>query len=179
MEISLDRDWHSALSDLEPREQSQVNAAVVRYEKSPDHPSLNLEQLRGRAGQKRLWTIRASQELRVLLARQGDVTVLLRAGHHDPIYRLAQQRTFVAPTAGAPGLMRITAESALDEDTEAPGGHAPASAKRPPTADSESILEQWGFSELAEAGFTESEIHKLREANQETLLHSGLARHRR
>lgn len=165
MEISLDRDWHSALSELEPREQSQVNAAVDRYGKSPDHPSLNLEQLRGRAGQKRLWTFRASQELRVLLARQGDVTVLLRAGHHDAIYRLAQQEAFVAPTAGAPGLMRIAAESAFDEDAEAPVGHSPTSAKQPPPTDSASIVEHWDFSELAKVGFTESEIHKLRRAN--------------
>ena len=69
MELSFDSKFHSVLGKLQPQEQAQVNAAIVRYQKSPEHPSLNLEQLGGRAGQKRLWTIRASQELRVLLAR--------------------------------------------------------------------------------------------------------------
>ena len=167
MEISLDRGWHQALGKLEPTEQAQVNAAVVRYQKSPDHPSLHLKQLKGRAGQRRLWTIRASRELRVLLARQGDVTVFLRAGHHA-INELAERSAFVVPTAGAPGLMRVASDSAFDEDAEAP---SPAVvAERPPTADHPSIVQHWEFSELLQAGFSESEVHKLRQANQETLL---------
>ena len=168
MEISFDRDWFEVLRDLEPREQSQVTDALVRYKKSPDHPSLNLEKLRGR-GQRRLWSIRASQELRVLVARQGNVTVFLRAGHHDDIYGLAERITFVAPTAGAPGLMPIATESAFEEAAEI--SSPPVVVERLPAADSPSILHHWEHSELLQVGFDASEIEKLRGADQETLLH--------
>ena len=166
MDISFDSKFHSALGKLQPQEQAHVNAAIVRYQKSPEHPSLNLEQLGGRAGQKRLWTIRASQELRVLLARQGAVTVFLQPGHHDPIYRLAQQRAFVAPLDGHPGLMRVSSASEFEE--------APSRAQTPaaqaPVHDGRSILEHWSTQELGQVGFCADEIAKLRRATQETLL---------
>ena len=72
-----------------------------------ESPGLNLEQLEGRTGRRRLWTIRASQELRVLLVRDGPTWVFLRAGHHDEIYDLAERRTFVVPVDGHPGLISI------------------------------------------------------------------------
>ena len=152
MEIILNRDWHEVLGELEPRELSQVNAAMVRYQKTPNHRSLNLEQLKGRPGQKRLWTIRASQELRVLLVRQGDVTIFLRAGHHDDIYKFAQRRAFVVPIKGAPGLIQIAAESAFEE-AESPSRPITArTGSGAPAADSPSILQHWEHSELLQAG---------------------------
>ena len=53
-------------------------------------PGLNLEKLAGSGSKKRLCTIRASRELRVLLAREGSTGVLPRAGHHDDIYEFAE-----------------------------------------------------------------------------------------
>ena len=167
MELSFDSKFHSVLGKLQPQEQAQVNAAIVRYQKSPEHSSLNLEQLSGRAGQKRLWTIRASQELRVLLARQGPTTVFLQPGHHDRIYQLAQQRAFVVPLDGHPGLMRVS--SATEFEEEAPSGVQTA-ATQAPAHDGRSILEHWSTQELRQVGFGADEIAKLRRATLETLL---------
>lgn len=167
MDISFSEDFFDTLYDLEQHEQVRVIAAIVRYTSSPGHTSLNLEQLKGRAGQKRFWTIRASQELRILLARQGSLTVFVRPGHHDAIYRLAQQSAFVVPAVGAPGLIRTVRQPALDQDT-AP--KRPVLEERPATVEHRSIVEHWTAKELKQAGFTESEIAKLRRATQDTLL---------
>lgn len=166
MDTSFSPDFFGTLRDLAPYEHSHINATIDRYTKSPGHPSLNLEQLKGRAGQRRLWTIRASRELRILLARQGAVTVFLRAGHHDAIYRLARQSAFVVPVAGAPGLMPVARQPALDEDTALPSR---TSDKRSATVGHRSIVNHWLAKELEQAGFTESEIEKLRQATQDTL----------
>ena len=169
MDNSFSEDFFRALQDLQPNEQSRVITAIVKYTNSPNHTSLNLEQLRGRAGQKRLWTIRASQELRILLARQGGTTVFVRAGHHDAIYRLAQQSVFVIPVpgAGAPGLITTMREPTFDQDTTPA---RPALESRLPIAvERRSIAEHWTAKELMQAGFTESEVDKLRLATLDTL----------
>ena len=165
MDNSFDPDFFGT-RDLAPNDLSRVFRAIDKYVNSPDHTSLNLEQLKGRAGQKRLWTIRASQELRILLARQGDLTVFLRAGHHDAIYRLAQQSAFVVPATDAPGLISIARQPTLDEDT-APT--RPTLQRRPPTVERRSIVEHWTAKELEQAGFIGGEVNKLRRATQDTL----------
>ena len=43
-----------------------------------------------------------------LIARQGNTTVFLRAGHHDAVYDLANKSAFVVPEASEPGLVAIT-----------------------------------------------------------------------
>ena len=150
MEISFDSKFHSVLSKLEPQEQSQVNTAIAKYQRSPEHPSLNLEQLNGRAGQKRLWTIRASVELRILLARQGAVTVFLQAGHHDDIYQPADRKTFVVPLDGRPGLIPVLSE-AIEIDDVPRVTTAPIAQE--PVLDGPSIVEHWSAGELARVGF--------------------------
>ncbi len=162
--------FFGALQDLQPNEQSRVITAIVKYTNSPNHTSLNLEQLKGRPGQKRLWTIHASQELRILLARQGGLTVFVRAGHHDAIYRLARQSAFVvpAPAAGAPGLITTMRELTLDQDTTPT--RSALESRLPITVERRSIVEHWTAKELMQVGFTESEVDKLRLATQDTLL---------
>ncbi len=141
--------------------------SVTKYQQEPEAPGLNLEQLKGRRGGRRLWTIRASQELRVLLAREGPTSVLLRAGHHDAIYDLADRVAFAAPVVGRPGLIRLRAD-ALDLDGSV---LAPVLARAAAAADPEpSILEHWSDRELADAGFDDDAVRRLRRTTQDTLL---------
>ena len=183
MEISLHHEYLPSLIGLTPEEQAQANRAIVRYQKSPNHPSLNLERLGGGSRRRRLCSIRASQELRILLARQGDVMVVLRAGHHDDIYRLANRNNFVVPPDGRPGLMRVLPEAnagrlpEADEDIVRPASEVrdesiatPTSTVPEPARDVPTILEHWSAAELAQAGFDQDEISKLRCATQDTLL---------
>ena len=167
MEIAFDPQFLPSLGRLDPGDSQRVLKSVTRYQQEPEAPGLNLEQLKGRRGRRRLWTIRASQELRVLLAREGPTSVLLRAGHHDAIYDLADRVAFAAPLAGRPGLIPLRPD-ALDLDGSA---LAPVPARPAGAADTErSILEHWSDRELADAGFDADAVRRLRRATQDTLL---------
>ena len=167
MEIAFDPQFLPSLGRLDPGDSQRVLKSVTRYQREPEAPGLNLEQLKGRRGRGRLWTIRASQELRVLLAREGPTSVLLRAGHHDAIYDMADRVAFAAPVIGRPGLIRLRAD-ALDLDGSA---LAPVPARPAGAADTEpSILEHWTDRELTDAGFDAGALRRLRRATQDTLL---------
>ena len=164
---SMDEQFMPSLTKLAPSDSHRVINAINKYTKAPDSPGLNLEQLEGRTGKRRLWTIRASQELRVLLARDGPTWVFLRAGHHDEIYDLAERRTFVVPVDGHPGLISIRPRPP-DFGDSAP--HRVAEPRQSPYDSKPTIVEHWTTGELARAEFGEDEIDRLRRATPDTLL---------
>ena len=167
IEIAFDPQFLPSLDRLDPGDSQRVLKTISRYQQEPEAPGLNLEQLKRGRGRRRLWSIRASQELRVLLAREGATSVLLRAGHHDAIYDLAQRVAFAAPLVGRPGLIPLR-PNALDLDGSV---LAPAPARAARTADTEpSFFDHWSDRELADAGFDADAIRRLRRATQDTLL---------
>lgn len=167
MEIAFDPKFVPSMLALGLADAQKVWKAVHRYGADPATPSLRLERLRGRAGNSRLWSIRASNELRVLLARQGPTSVFLRAGRHDAVYELANRSAFVAPVAGRPGLI------SLRRDVMEVGEPAEAGASAPPVASvglrEPSILEHWSTGELTEAGFDHVAIELLRRVTADDL----------
>ena len=167
IEIAFDPQFLPSLHRLDPVDSQRVLKTVSRYQQAPDASGLNLEQLEGRGGRRRLWTIRASKELRVLLAREGPASVLLRAGHHDAIYDFASRVAFAAPLTGRPGLIPVRPDAIdLDGSVLTP---TPGPAGR--TAEAEpSILAHWSDRELAGAGFDSDAVRRLRRATQGSLL---------
>lgn len=167
MWIGFDQHFWPSVDQLDTIDSQRVREAIKKYEQAPDMRGLNLEQLKGTARKKRYCTIRASDGLRVLLAREGPMSIFLRAGHHDAIYRFADRTGFVFPRNGNPGLI-ATKPNVVDLDG------SPFASKRAvtvPATDSErSILEHWKANELARARFDEDEIRRLRRSTQDTLL---------
>ena len=166
MEVAFGPEFLPSLSELGSAATTRVIKAVQRFQKDSSNPGLNFEKLKGRAGAKRLWTFRASLNLRVLVACEGQVGVLLFAGEHDAVYELADKAAFVVPKTDAPRLIRI-----------ATGDHSEAEVLSPPKAPvatgeaGASFLEHWTNAELLRAGFDEGEVAVLREVrNEETLL---------
>lgn len=84
-EVGFGRDWFRSLADLDGADGRRVSRAMDQFVRDANHPGLNLHPIKGDST-GRLHTIRASEELRVLLARQGNVHIFLEAGHHDAIY---------------------------------------------------------------------------------------------
>ena len=179
---------HTSASSLSSNDAQRVMKAVDQYLKNPESPSLNLEPVSGKVGAQRLWTIRASQEIRILLARQGSLTVFLRAGRHDDIYLLARRSAFVAPRDGAPALVGITSaddgfERLLqDDETPLRGAESVERAIRDREETGErageragertepSLLEHWADKEIAELGFATEEVALLRQSKADNLL---------
>ena len=79
------------LKKLARQDQERWVAAVLKFVDNPATPGLNLEKLGG-GSDSNLWSIRASQELRILLAEDGERFIFVNAGHHDPMYNWAKQR---------------------------------------------------------------------------------------
>jgi hypothetical protein len=174
VEFSFDAAFINSTISLSPTESQRVWKAVERYQANSKHQSLKLEKLQGR-GRRRLWSIRASDELRLLLAREGEVTVFLRAGHHDEIYSLADRTDFVVPVNGAPGLIGIEEHADVPGQSVASGSDDSTDGSRPAPEDSDvlesgGLLSHWPKSELRQEGFSESETEILHLASVDTLL---------
>lgn len=165
MEVSYHEDFWPSVQALSPSDAKRVIGAQLKYQKSPEHPSLRYKLLQGKVGKRRLSTIRASDELRILLTRRGRVTVFWRAGHHDDILRLADRVTAVVPSGEAPRLIPITAGAGnIALPSEAVG------RRRERKAEFLSCLEHYADSELKDVGFGSNEIVKLRRATLDDLL---------
>ena len=169
METSFYSSFWPSVAKLDKMDSPRIVGAVVKYCQSPDHPSLNLERLQG-AGQRRLWSIRASQELRVLIGRQGELSVFLRADHHDAIYEYARRHSFLVPRNGLPGLIPVVPTVAGGVEPEQMSVDAGLQTSARPQRSGASIVQHWSTQELARAGFNENEIALLHQATPETLL---------
>ncbi len=76
---------------LTQQEQEQCVNAVCRFIQNASAPGLNFEKLGG-GPRSNLWSIRASRELRILLAEGATHFVFVNAGHHDVMYDWARRR---------------------------------------------------------------------------------------
>ena len=165
MEVSLGPGFLPSLDGLAPAATSRVLRAVQRFQANPSSPGLNFEKLKGRAGARRLWTFRASQSLRVLVAYEGAVVLVLSAGEHQAVYALADNSAFIVRRTGAIGLVR-----ANDSDGSAGDTARPRVDTGPIEDLGPSILEHWTNSELLRVGFDEAEVDVLRDARDEESL---------
>lgn len=165
---SYSRKFHTSVTELDATDVKRVLEAVEKYLREPDSPGLNLELLRGKARKNRLHTIRASDDIRVLLAIDGPTTVFLRAGHHDAIYKLADNSAFVVPSQGTPGLVPISRD-ALDIDGS-PVSVGPPIQRTDQADTGDRIVEHWRTAELVDAGFSDVEVERIRRANRNNLL---------
>lgn len=155
-QIGFSDEFISRVNRLSGSDVKRAWAAVDRFREDPDHPSLNFHPVHGDAA-RRLHSFRASQDLRVLVARQGNVYVLLDADHHDELYERSRRLRFIAnPTTGFVGLVDL----GTDETKE-------ASARARAREEGPGIFDHWADSDLLEAGFSQDDVQALRSCRSE------------
>jgi hypothetical protein len=143
------------MTRMEARDSQRVVEAIADFQRDPFHPGLNLEKLNA---SKNLHSIRASQSLRILLAKEGQTYVFLEAGQHDDIYARAARCRFVAGArSGVVGLIVI--EPDADADDERPDRRA---RSRPSATPDRLPFDHWSDAELREAGFGDTHIAVVR-----------------
>ena len=81
---------------FQPEDSRRCVDAVEKFLANPRQPGLNFERL-GSGRRQNHWSIRASRELRVIMAVDPDATPphrvgLLNMGHHDPMYDWARRQ---------------------------------------------------------------------------------------
>lgn len=194
-EVAFAREMIRSLARLEGGESRRVNKAIDQFVKDPDHPGLNLHPVKSDPT-GRLHTFRASDDLRVLLAKEGNVYVLCEVGHHDDIYERAARTRFVAGRNGLIGLIDVPPAAIADRGSAVePNGHRPGAADRrartgaamaeadapgpaaadqtttsrhaEPPVDRPGPLDHWTDAELKEAGLSPDLIAAVRACSTE------------
>ena len=118
-ETRCTRDFHR--SKLQKGEKERCLSAIQQFQIDCKRPSLNLEFL-GHAPNENHYSIRASKELRIILALDWKryICVLANMGHHDVMYNWSdRQRRYTDPTEAIDLNRNTTSGSSIDEQIRA------------------------------------------------------------
>lgn len=95
-QLGASRVFHRAMhsnSGLDPTDRRRLEQAVDKFVADSRAPGLKFKKLSGK-GRNNLWSIRASQGLRIILARNSRLCLFVNAGQHDAMYAWAERRGY-------------------------------------------------------------------------------------
>ncbi len=119
----------AALARLAAPEQKAVKTAVFDLQVDPSRPGLKLHRI-DRSKDPHFWSVRVSQDIRIVIHKTGADLLLAYVGHHDDAYAWAERRRIEAhPRTGA---IQIVEMRELVEDVSPP--RAAASPEAPDMA---------------------------------------------
>jgi len=99
--------FHDSLAKLQKSEKLAAMDAVFKLMADPANPGLNFERLKA-AKDKRFRSIRASQDIRIILHQKDPTIVVLYVDHHDKAYTWAENRKLeIHPTTRVPQIVEI------------------------------------------------------------------------
>ena len=133
-----------ALGKLGHAEQKQVKITTVDLMMDPRGSGLSLERLN--AADRHIWSARVSQDIRIIMRREGDDVLLAYVGHHDDAYRWAERRR-IEPHERT-GAMQIVELVEVQADA-APRSPAPQSTAPSPNARVEAVQPFWALTDDA------------------------------
>ena len=157
-EIALTRSYHDSLGDLPEEDQRRCGRAIHDFVRDPSHPGLGFGKIQGITG-GRLCKIRAALDVRIILAREGNIYFPVLAGARAQIYERARRGRFVIDRVGE--VIRFVeprrpAEEGVD-DREDPWTGRSIADEIPA-----GLLTIWSDAELREAGLDGAEIEIIR-----------------
>ncbi|WP_225766817.1 3'-5' exonuclease [Inquilinus sp. Marseille-Q2685] len=115
--------FQAALGRLTAQEQKQVKVTTFDLMLDPRGNGLQMHRIEKTDG---FWSVRVSQDLRIILHKAGDATLLAYVDHHDAAYRWAERRRLVPhERTGAMQFVEIR-EVVEEERVSAPVRMAPA-----------------------------------------------------
>jgi len=158
-EVCLSQAYQDSLRELDPAGQQRCADSLVFFLRDPGHPGLRFGRLQGTSSQ-RLYKIRAADDIRIIMAKEGDVFVLLLAGSREDIYERARRARFVIDLAGEM-LRFVEPQVRLADEASGATTLAGEGRRTVPTARS-AVLNHWTDTELVEAGFDTVEIVTIR-----------------
>jgi hypothetical protein len=157
-EIALTRSYHDSLGDLPEEDQKRCRRAIRDFVRDPSHPGLGFGRIQGITG-GRLCKIRAALDVRIILAREGNIYFPVLAGNRDQIYERASRGRFVIDRVGEVIRFvepRRAADEKVDDQQDPWTGRS--IADEIPVG----LLTIWSDAELREAGLDGAEIEIIR-----------------
>jgi mRNA-degrading endonuclease RelE of RelBE toxin-antitoxin system len=107
MEFRIADTFTDSLARLTGEEQKAVKTTAFDLQVNPAHPSLSLHKLDG-ARDKNFWSVRVSQDIRLIVHKTEDSLLMCYVDHHDEAYRWAERRKLEThPKTGAAQLVEI------------------------------------------------------------------------
>lgn len=107
MEFRIASTFSDSLTRLTNTEQSTVKATVVDLQLNPAHPGLQMHRL-DKVKDQNFWSVRASQDVRLIIHREGASILLCYVDHHDKAYKWAENRKIeVHPKTGAAQIVEL------------------------------------------------------------------------
>ncbi len=163
IEVAFDDGFFPSTLELSAADNQRVTKAFLRLRDDPSHPSLRLKPLQGDKSGK-LHSVRAADDIRILLHRSGNVFVLLKAGTRQSIYNTIERggRWVTNPSTNFIGFI----EPPEPETTTVQNRGQLAS---PPISE-QPIFNHWSDSDLAQEGLQQKQIDALRSCLREEML---------
>src|SRR5437016_4833350 len=107
MELRIADTFTDSLARLTGNEQKAVKITVYDLQTDPSHPGLSFHKLEG-ARDRSFWSVRASDNLRLIVHRLPESLLLCYVDHHDRAYAWAERRKLeVHPKTGAAQIVEI------------------------------------------------------------------------
>ena len=161
MDLRIADTFTDSLARLTGEEQKAVKTTAFDLQMNPAHPSLQFHKL-DKAKDHNFWSIRVSQDLRLIVHRTGASLLLCYVNHHDDAYKWAERRKLEThPKTGAAQLVEI--RERVQEITIPK--YVEPEAKPKPT-----LFASLSDSELLGYGVPAEWLPDVRSANEETLL---------
>ena len=105
MEFRIADTFTASLANLTGEEQKAVKTTAFDLQLNPASPGLSFHKL-DRAKDKNFWSVRVSQDLRLIVHRSENSLLLCYVGHHDRAYEWAERRKLEThPATGAAQLI--------------------------------------------------------------------------
>jgi len=107
MDFLIAETFTESLSRLTGDEQKAVKTTAFDLQLNPSNPGMSFHKL-DKAKDKNFWSVRVSENLRIIIHKTDRSLLLCYADHHDPAYRWAERRKLEThPKTGAAQLVEV------------------------------------------------------------------------
>src|SRR3989454_9294610 len=107
MDFRIADTFTDSLARLTGDEQKAVKTTAFDLQLNPVNPGMSFHKL-SKAKDKRFWSVRVSQDIRLIVHRTDDSLLLCYVAHHDKAYAWAERRKLEThPATGAAQLVEI------------------------------------------------------------------------
>jgi mRNA-degrading endonuclease RelE of RelBE toxin-antitoxin system len=107
MQFRIADTFTDSLAKLTGEEQKAVKTTAFDLQMNPANPGMQFHKL-DKAKDKNFWSVRVSNDIRMIVHKTAESLLLCYVDHHDPAYRWAEKRKLeIHPKTGAAQLVEI------------------------------------------------------------------------